>query len=159
MGVRRTAEIGVKKGVFSRVICEAFPGVEHFCVDHYPPGPSVSWDVQEKRFGVAQKRLKDFNVQHIKKPSAHAADEIPKNSLDFVYIDADHSFENVMIDLILWAQRVRLGGIVSGHDYKLGVKDAVDAYCRHYGIELFVTTDKGGYPNNVRSWFFAKGQY
>jgi hypothetical protein len=38
-------------------------------------------------------------------------------SLDFVYIDANHTYEAVKEDLKCWYDKVRVGGVVMGHDY------------------------------------------
>jgi predicted O-methyltransferase YrrM len=38
-------------------------------------------------------------------------------SIDFLFIDADHSFEAVKKDLKLWYPKVKTGGIIAGHDY------------------------------------------
>jgi predicted O-methyltransferase YrrM len=46
-----------------------------------------------------------------------AADDFLDNSLDFVYIDAGHRFDDVVQDIIKWTKKVRKGGIISGHDY------------------------------------------
>jgi Methyltransferase domain len=39
-------------------------------------------------------------------------------SLDFVFIDADHSYSAVSRDIDAWLPKVRKSGIMSGHDYK-----------------------------------------
>jgi predicted O-methyltransferase YrrM len=75
--------------------------------------------------------------------SMDAVDDIPDNSLDFVFIDANHAFDYVMLDLIYWTKKVRPGGIVSGDDYfhfkKAGVVEAVDAYTKAHGITFELT--------------------
>jgi len=38
-------------------------------------------------------------------------------SLDFVYIDADHTYEIVKKDIESWYPKVKIGGILAGHDY------------------------------------------
>ena len=38
-------------------------------------------------------------------------------SLDFVYIDANHAYEFVVEDINLWYPKVRVGGYICGHDY------------------------------------------
>jgi hypothetical protein len=43
--------------------------------------------------------------------------DVTNGSLDFVYIDGNHRFEQVVADLAAWAPKVRPGGIVAGHDY------------------------------------------
>lgn len=57
--------------------------------------------------------------------------------IDFVYIDALHTYEGVRDDLRLWFPKVRDGGIVGGHDYGHpnfpGVKRAVDEFFLRFG--------------------------
>ena len=71
----------------------------------------------------------------IRASSMDAVRDFQPESLDFVYIDANHSFDYVMQDIIEWSRRVRKGGIVAGHDYTqkkkyedLHVVEAVAAY-------------------------------
>jgi predicted O-methyltransferase YrrM len=49
--------------------------------------------------------------------SAEAATMFENGSLDFVYLDADHSFESAWQDLSVWYPKVRIGGILAGHDF------------------------------------------
>jgi len=157
LGFKKGAEIGVKRGDYSHQICKGMKDVHLKCVDNYLPGPNLAWDESEGFINEVRFRLKDFDVQHIIKSSMHAAEmDVAKGSLDFVYIDADHSFDSVMQDIIVWAQRVRVGGIVSGHDYDLpGVKEAVDVYTKVHDLEYFVTETGESYPDSSPSWFFA----
>lgn len=68
----------------------------------------------------------------LRKDSKEAAMQIPDESLDFVFIDADHSYEGCKADIDAWLPKVRPGGLITGHDYentafpKFGVKAAVD---------------------------------
>ena len=48
---------------------------------------------------------------------------------DFVFIDADHKYESVKQDIDDWYPKVRVGGILAGHDYaqtQHGIRKAVD---------------------------------
>lgn len=38
-------------------------------------------------------------------------------SVDFVFIDADHSYEAVKADIAVWFPKVKKGGFIGGHDY------------------------------------------
>lgn len=53
-------------------------------------------------------------------------------SLDFVFLDASHEYEDVLADLNAWYPKVRYGGVLAGHDYNdhswPGVKKAVDEF-------------------------------
>ena len=56
------------------------------------------------------------------------------HKFDFIYIDADHRYEPVKQDLTNWFPKLRIGGIIAGHDYnkqinnQYGVKQAVTEF-------------------------------
>jgi predicted O-methyltransferase YrrM len=147
LGFTRGAEIGVREGVFSEVLCKAIPGLELLCVDLWDAYYHFASADGARHYLTAQKRLAAYNARLVKATSMDAAREIADESLDFVYIDADHRFDWVMQDLIEWSKKVRPGGIVSGHDYyrfrNAGVVPAVDVYTLVHGIhEWFITDEK-----------------
>jgi hypothetical protein len=49
--------------------------------------------------------------------SQDALADVPDMSLDWVFIDGNHSYEYVKEDIPGWTSKVKLGGIVSGHDF------------------------------------------
>jgi hypothetical protein len=61
--------------------------------------------------------------------SSESANEFADGSLDFVYIDAEHTFEAVEKDVSSWLPKMKSGGIISGHDYWPGhaVEQAVSS--------------------------------
>ena len=66
-------------------------------------------------------------VTPIRKPSTQAAQDFADRSIDIVFIDAAHEYDPVKEDILAWLPKVKLGGILSGHDYlHEGVKKAVD---------------------------------
>ena len=62
--------------------------------------------------------------------------------LDFVFIDADHSYEGCKADIEAWFPLVREGGLLCGHDYdntdfpQWGVKRAVDEFAAAKGFKV-----------------------
>ena len=60
--------------------------------------------------------VKDY-INVIQNYSVKAAWTYKDNSLDFVFIDADHAFEAVTDDLSAWYPKVKRGGTIAGHDY------------------------------------------
>jgi hypothetical protein len=61
--------------------------------------------------------------------SVEAAKLYKDKSLDVVFIDANHSYESVRDDIEAWLPKVKMGGIIAGHDYTLnwpGVLQAVN---------------------------------
>lgn len=96
----------------------------------------------ESMFWYMAGRLSRFGrYVHIRERSAVAAQRAVGNC-DFVYIDADHSYNGVLQDLTLWTPKVRDGGIIAGHDYggekTPGVKAAVDQFCKAYRLPLHI---------------------
>ena len=110
--------------------------------DVYRPISSLSKEVNQTIEDIHQlaiRRLSPYpNVTLIQKSSMDALADFPKRSLDFVYIDANHAFGYVAMDLMKWTDKVRRGGIVAGHDYfstkgirkVRGVGIAVDAFVK-----------------------------
>ena len=85
-----------------------------------------------------------------------AAELINDNSLEFVFLDAAHSYRDTMEQILWYLPKVREGGLVTGHDYgypRAGyevVAQAVDAAARFFRAELHV--DKASYV-----WWWRKG--
>lgn len=72
-------------------------------------------------------------VKHIINPirmTSFEASKLYENcSLDFVFIDAGHSYASVKQDIESWLPKIKTGGILAGHDYTdawPGVKKAVN---------------------------------
>jgi hypothetical protein len=66
----------------------------------------------------------------IKDTSHNAANQFQNNSIDFIMIDAGHSYEDVKDDIHFWYNKVKPGGIISGDDYGVftGVNQAADEF-------------------------------
>ena len=79
------------------------------------------------------------NIRWLEESSAQASFEIPDDSLDFVYIDANHTYAHVLQDIELWTPKVKIGGLVAGHDFtgRAGVRRAVREFCQHLRFNLF----------------------
>lgn len=154
-GFKVGAEIGVRWGEYSEMIIRKNPGVKMFCIDSWAPYGRIGPIRQERVFRRANKVLTPLGATLIRKPSMEALADFEDESLDFVYIDAMHDFDNVMMDIIGWSKKVRRGGIVSGHDYTnlhgCGVVPAVEGYTRGHSIlEWYITQDE------LHSFFWVK---
>lgn len=81
--------------------------------------------------------------------SVDVSKKIEDNSLDIVYIDADHTYEHCLEDIKCWQPKVKKGGILCGHDYGTffwkGVKQAVDESFP-IGLNLLLESDLYGQP-------------
>lgn len=79
-------------------------------------------------------------INPIKMASTLASKLYKDDSLDFVFIDASHDYENVKKDAYAWLAKVKPGGILSGHDYGLWgeVTRAINDFVAETKYELFV---------------------
>lgn len=93
--------------------------------------------------------------------SEKASKMFDDNSLDFVYLDAQHHKAAVEEDISYWWPKIKEGGIMAGHDYKndirpgvfiCEVKDVVDEFCAKHGLDLAVTSE------DVPSWIVRKSK-
>jgi hypothetical protein len=92
------------------------------------------WDCFNKNIEAVKKV-----VHPIRKPSLEAVQLYADNSLDFVFIDAAHDYENVTKDVEAWFPKVITNkGIIAGHDYSWGpeVKRAVDDFFTPKGLAV-----------------------
>ena len=150
LGFKTGAEIGVYTGQYSDTLLACAPGLTLLCVDPWAGRRMAG------HFVRTQRRLEKYGdtAKIMRMTSVEAAKLVPDRSLDFVYIDALHDFSSVMLDILLWAPKVKPGGIVSGHDYvcgyQIGVIPAVDAFVRGHNIQnLYLTREW------LHSWFWV----
>ena len=126
LGYRVGVEIGVREAVFTESFAKA--GLQIIGVDPWMPGEtwlcsmrrrrSTSRARQDEVYGIAQQRLASYpQARLIRATSMDAVKEFPYGSLDFVYIDGNHGFKCVAEDLWEWTNRLKPGGLMSGHDY------------------------------------------
>jgi hypothetical protein len=94
--------------------------------------------------------VKDI-ITSIRKPSLEAVNDFEDESLDFVFIDAAHDYENVKADILAWLPKLKKTGILAGHDYWPNdpVQIAVDEIFSSFRIE---TPDHRTWLYNLNKW-------
>lgn len=165
------AEIGVLAGEYSEVLCKSNPECLLYGVDPLIPYAEYKDYQKPSTFNKAYEdlliRTKGQNFKLIRKFSADALDDFMDESLDFVYIDANHDFVNTTFDIYNWSKKVRKGGIISGHDYFPAqsktnhVFHVINAYTKSYRINPWFVLGsnaeiEGQIRDRVRSWFWVK---
>lgn len=93
----------------------------------------------EANRAATMEKIAPFAGQYevLRMTSADAATQFDHDSLDFVFIDADHSYEGCRSDIDLWIPKLKDGAVLSGHDYRnernYGVQRAVDEFSHATG--------------------------
>lgn len=78
-------------------------------------------------------------IQTIESISWNAAKHFDDRSLDFCYVDAGHTYEDVMKDLRAWWPKIKRGGWFGGDDYTkgyLGLMEAVQEFFSKKGLRV-----------------------
>lgn len=132
-------ELGVAEGGFSFALLDRWPG-RLYMVDPWGETKDgqerIPLEEQERRFKlVMDTALERYDGRALpwRIDSIEASKFTKPESLDFVYLDADHSYEGVAADLAAWWPKLKRGGLMAGHDYLDGVHGGVT-----YGVERAV---------------------
>ena len=141
-------EVGVQQGYFSKVILDGWKCKLFYLVDIWQPQSSETYnDIANVATEVQISNLKDTihqlsshwnRIRIIQLLSSEASRLFDLESLDFVYLDANHSYEGCKKDLELWYPKIKTGGVIAGHDYPSwpGVKQAVDEFFKDKLFEV-----------------------
>lgn len=152
-GPLRGVEIGVGWGLSAMTLLQRLPRiVEHMMVDEwwtFPPtspyflsgdiGATTSVEGAEKMREEAEwhTRFASHRRRIVRMRSAEAALRVVDGTLDYAFVDGDHSEEGVHYDLIAWTPKLRPGGLLFGHDYhRFGVRAAVDRLAADRGWRI-----------------------
>jgi predicted O-methyltransferase YrrM len=126
----------VEVGSFAGVSSELFAlNVKHIiCVDPYQPYPEIQFSaICDAENSFADMMRGYNNISKVKMTSKNASSIIADDSLDFVYIDGAHDYENVLNDLKCWFPKIKKGGYIGGHDFNMpGVNSAIN----DFGIKI-----------------------
>lgn len=143
------AEVGVFKGEFTLFLQESLKPKKLYAIDLFE-GVTGSGDHDGNNFSECQledtRRMLDAQgIFTIQGDSAEMIRHLTDNSLDMIYIDANHSFDAVTKDLEACFKKVKHGGWIMGHDYGMNMakstclyaceplQRAVNKFCKKYG--------------------------
>jgi predicted O-methyltransferase YrrM len=145
----RGIEIGVARAESSYAILEACANVTRlYGIDPYIAyddwNGHVDQEHNDKTKEIAVKNMSEFGYRFLlmsrsSKSVISIPDEMPfdEKSMDFIFIDGDHSYEGAKWDIENYYGFIRPGGIFSGHDYNLGtVRTALEEFRSENKIRL-----------------------
>jgi hypothetical protein len=150
--------VGVEVGVCLAHTTEAFAkGIKNlkklYAVDNYPTfvdwdGSDWNQDRQDLMKKAAQEKMlahKD-KVEFLHISSEEFVKTIEDESLDFIFIDGDHSFEAALKDFQNYYPKVKKGGIFGGHDIQLdSVRNALTYFLKEKSNEVIGVTNSAWY--------------
>jgi hypothetical protein len=154
------AEVGIGYGFHAKSILDNTNADKVFLIDpmQYYPNDAFATDVLNYGgFELLVKNITDhldehksrytwFRQQSITINNEQIADE----SLDAVFIDADHSYEAVSQDLPFWFRKLKKGGWLLGDDYNSchpGTTKAVDEFALKSNLKIeFLYNPNNNYP-------------
>ena len=96
--------------------------------------------IKEDPLAEFKNNMNSFDINLLIMDSKKACEKFEDESISFLFLDSDHSYEYTLIELKLWWPKIKQEGILCGHDYKKGykgVKLAVDNFFTKNKIKVF----------------------
>ncbi len=189
-------EVGAWKGEYAKKALSQWQGRYHL-VDTWGHRPADAAKVLNDK-NMVKKEEWDGVLEELEKNirpywarvvchtgySVEVANDFEDGSLDWIYIDAGHDYDNCLADLKAWWPKLRSGGFFTGDDYGIsedrkhmepltvkrfedkfdgiakswrwGTAEALDTFFGIYvGIEVHVTYMNDLYPN-IPGWYVIK---
>ena len=160
--VQHAVEVGVWRGDYSAEIIAALAPTQFTGVDPYLLHPAyadcpdpvefANQDNLDDLYDRTSARFHPWSNAILRRQTGVAASQAFTDlSLDFVYIDGDHSYEFVSTDIKAWWPRVKSGGILAGHDYTpgnpekdhtYGVIQAVTEFAQTHTLQIHTTSEQ-----------------
>lgn len=180
-------EVGVFKGEFSKEILNSWNGTLYM-VDVWRGLDEGYEDAsnQHNHSNAYMETMKNISGTEdrgimIRATSKEASIMFMDETIDFIYIDANHAYDYVKEDINFWYPKLKKGGMFAGHDYLdmdwynqpnyhpngkdcyiytangfyngiFGVNPAVDEFCKEKHYKLNITTD----DDFFQSWWIIK---
>lgn len=124
--VENIVEIGVWKGDFAKEVLQQSEFIERY----YMIDPWANLPDWNKPYNVATEIFEDIYKEAMDKTEFASSkrivlrgrtkdviDDIPDNSLDFAYIDGDHTLRGITIDLMKLLPKIKENGFIAGDDF------------------------------------------
>jgi len=128
---KAVAEIGVYRGKLIEYVFKSKAAraqiEEYHAIDSYPKDMIKCCKALKKvppddvynavKGWLESRNYIDWKVKFIRKDSSIASLDYIDEYFDLVFIDADHRREGFTADIRAWFPKVKVGGILCGHDY------------------------------------------
>lgn len=156
-------EIGCYRGDGANWLLNTFPNLTLHGIDPHLPyadwNGAVPYSTQDMQNGKTSEQIFHETMSpavaqgrflYNKKTSDDAVNDYTNEFFDFIFIDALHTYEQVLIDCKNYYSKVKTGGIFAGHDYNTisGVQRAVNEFAAEQNKDIIqIPTD---------AWYWIK---
>ena len=151
-------EIGVASGWTMNHFLQNLPNLQLTGIDPYigymDGNIKIAQEMLDAQYLAAQDNISDFAPRGkiLRGYSQDFVNSFEDKSLDYIFIDGDHSYEGALRDCELFFPKIKNGGIFAGHDWSFdGVQKAVNEF-----------KDKNGSPNirlvAADVWYWIKNE-
>lgn len=112
-------EIGTDQGTTTEYLLRSIPDLTLYGIDDYTENRTET--VQNLTFEIYKKKVLPYSnrFKHYRMTSDDAVSEFEDESVDFVFIDGDHRYEQVLKDCQNYYAKLKKGGLFCGHDWIL----------------------------------------
>jgi len=148
--VRRMVEIGVFKGALTKFIMDNCQDISsYYAIDpwryskssdakmnnYYAQLDNSQWDQAAIDVYQIMQEYPD-RLSVIRLLSIDAMSLFPNEFFDCVFIDADHSYEGALQDILIWSPKVKKRKLICGDDIdRMSVRNAVRVATKKAGIK------------------------
>ncbi len=150
------AELGVDEGTFSSKIIEITQPSKLYLIDVWE---STRYN-KTKQHEVENKFEHEIATDKVEIRVGYSTEVVKgfdSEMFDWIYIDTDHTYKTTLAELELYHSKIKPGGIMAGHDFRIGnwngmvrygVIEAVYEFCVKHNWELvYVTMENLDYPS------------
>ena len=159
-------EVGTDQGAYAAELLKAYPQLFLITVDPWLPYKEIidpatnEWDDRRlarlryaanlqpyagRSLHLEQDSVRVARALATGNPPASSHGPLPSPPYDFVFLDAAHDYASVKADLKAWWPLVRVGGILSGHDFDMpDVSRAVICFAKFHRADLQLINEHGG---------------
>ena len=129
-GARSVAEIGVWRGEFAAELLTACPAIDAYTMidpwrhlDEWNKPANVAAQAFEaiRLEAMARTDFASARRRVLRGTTLEVVSSVDDGSLDFAYIDGDHTLKGISTDLISILPKMRAGGFIGGDDFCPGI--------------------------------------
>ncbi len=153
-------EIGSYSGESSQVFVEETKFL--YCIDPWKNGYDPEDEASEIQpmseiEQIFNTRMQTYqNYMKLKTTSIQASTTFDNESLDFIYIDGNHTLEAIKNDITHWLPKIKPNGVIGGHDYNINPINKRAGYVKSVTNAFFNKPPLALFPDH--SWIYLFGK-